>query len=708
MGKLNKKTKAALNVKITSEISKLTKRANDQIEGLRLNSAEARKEMKKKLLMAIRSMADEAKKNLDSAVDMARAAFTAANAKEAAASAKSAADRAAIALKIKIESANAKTQIRDATATMARSLLALKTQNEVKIKKTNKRIDAYATAITKEAKDVKVLMKAQLTKLTTKIEEQKAAASRDTKAADAKSIAGFKAASTAVVKALDAAAKKSDKKFSKLYTEMGEQRKELDENLAAAVDNINDSIAKQAALADSRFSKTVKDIKAARAEARKQVKDARADFAQALNGLTAKIKKMDTKLTGEVMVVSGEVISFKALQAGVNRHVSAEIKRIEDKMNLNHSVSKKARGKLRRILDENKRAAHEETKQLGVLFRGKIASIRHEAAADALAAKRDLSKASEKMYEALADAQKENIYANEESAKKIGEYSKESLAKIAATKKAFNQQLDTTANTIAANHAKVEKGFEVLTGVIRDYKAAGKKGRAILRKQNEVLNDNMDKAIATAIQIGVARAKKSLLVEITNTVEEYADKTFKTIQGQHGKIADNYLSLKAYAVTAEKLIEAYVGKGKGKNLSSLGDLLVNIAGLSAVKPKKAEGISPSKTLATPFSGSKIKVSNSVNKINGLVNEFVTVANGVRNRWNMGLGKYLLSKVVGSMSGKGCLQVDKVDGKSGNWVFLNGHAVGLSNKLNDFEELAVRMSHYESTLAKLTATLQGKR
>jgi hypothetical protein len=719
--KLNKKTKAALNMKITTDISKLTKRANDQIEGLRLNSAEARKEMKKELLYAIRSMADEAKKNLDNAVAVAKTAFAWANAKEAAASAKSAADRAAIALKIKIESANAKRQIKDATATMARSLLALKTQTGFKIKKTNKRIDAYATAISKEAKDVKVLMKAQLTKLTTKIDAQKAEASRDIKAADAKSIAGFKRASTAVKKALVAAAKKSDKKFSKLYSEMADQRKDLDQNLATAVDKINDSIAKQAALADSRFSKTVKDIKAARAEARKQVMDARSDFAESLNGLTAKIKKMDTKLTGEVMVVSGEVISFKALQAGVNRHVSAEINRIEKKMNLNHSVSKKARGKLRRILDENKRAAHEETKQLGNLFRGKIASIRSEAASDTLAAKRDLSKASEKMYEALADAQKENIYANEESAKAIGKYSAESLAKIAATKKLFNAQLDNTANTISANHAKVEKGFEVLTGVIRNYKAVGKNGRAILRKQNEVLNDNMDKAIATAIQIGEARAKrvaqearehlagakKSLLVEITNTVEDYADKTFKTIQGKHGKIADNYLSLKAYAVTAEKMITDYVGKGKGKNLSSLGDLLVNVAGLSSVKPKVGEGLSPSKTIPAPFSGSKIKIDNSVNKINGLVNEFVTVANGVRNRWNMGLGKYLLSKVVASMSGKGCLQVDKVDGKSGNWVFMNGHAVGLSNKLNDFEQLAVRMSHYESVLAKLTATLSGK-
>merc|ERR1712196_461622 len=116
------------------------------------------------------------------------------------------------------------------------------------------------------------------------------------------------------------------------------------------------------------------------------------------------------------------------------------------------------------------------------------------------------------------------------------------------------------------------------------------------------------------------------------------------------KIADNYLSLKAYAVTASDKLEDYVIKGKGKNLSSLGDLLMNIAALSSVKPEKPEA---------------------------------------------------------SMSKKGVLQVDKVEGHSGNWVFVNGHAVGLSNKLNDFEGLAVRMAHYEATLAKLTAALTGK-
>merc|ERR1712100_520571 len=116
------------------------------------------------------------------------------------------------------------------------------------------------------------------------------------------------------------------------------------------------------------------------------------------------------------------------------------------------------------------------------------------------------------------------------------------------------------------------------------------------------------------------------------------DMAFKTIQGDHQKIADNYLSLKAYAVTANDKLSDYTAKGKGKNLSSLGDLLISVASLSDVKPQKAEGLSASSSLPGIFTSDKVKV-------------------------------------------------DKIDEKEGNFVFLNGHSVGLSNKLNDFEDLA---------------------
>jgi len=275
---------------------------------------------------------------------------------------------------------------------------------------------------------------------------------------------------------------------------------------------------------------------------------------------------------------------------------------------------------------------------------------------------------------------------------------------------------------VASNQKKFERGLEVLTGVQRNFAKAGKADRALLRAQTKAMGQDLNKRIVRAIQIGEAKArkvanrarvnlaktKKALLVEISERVEATADKLFKTIQGNHKAIADNYLSLKAYAVTAKGLVRAYVVKGKGKNLSSMGDLLNSVASLSSVVATKQEGIGAgANKLPAVFNVHAIKVRNSVSKINGLVNEYSAVCNGVRMRWPMGLGKYLLLKLQQSMLSKGVLQVDKVSNHAGNWVFINGRAVGLSNKLNDFESLAVRMGHYEATLAKLTAKLSGK-
>merc|ERR1712196_578494 len=130
----------------------------------------------------------------------------------------------------------------------------------------------------------------------------------------------------------------------------------------------------------------------------------------------------------------------------------------------------------------------------------------------------------------MADAQKENLYRNKESAKKIGSYSKTALAAIGEAKKNFVTELNTLTNVVAANHKKVEKNFEVLTGVIRDYKAAGEKDRELIKDQNAAMAADMQKAITQAIQKGEAEAnsvaqrarqhlaaeKQSMLIEITN------------------------------------------------------------------------------------------------------------------------------------------------------------------------------------------------
>merc|ERR1719408_1113426 len=125
------------------------------------------------------------------------------------------------------------------------------------------------------------------------------------------------------------------------------------------------------------------------------------------------------------------------------------------------------------VLDENKRAAAEETRELDKLFKAKIAKERSRAAEIARGAAKDLSAATQKMY---AD---------------ISKYAAESQAAIAASRKDFNARLNTLTNTVAANHRKVEKGLEVLTGVIRKNAKEGEEDRKLIRDQNKAMGDDM-------------------------------------------------------------------------------------------------------------------------------------------------------------------------------------------------------------------------
>merc|ERR1711975_36057 len=241
---MNKKTKASLNMRITSEVSKLAKESAAQIENLRLSSKKARSEMRRELLYAVRSAAAEAKKNLATAVSVAKVAFSHANAQERAAAKKSAADRAKIARSIEKNKAAAKRQLKDAVASMNRSFLALKVETAKKIKKSNHKVTAYADALSKEAKDVDNLMKANTNALLAKIARSKASTSKAISKAGAKSAAVWNLGLKGVKLALKAARAHATNKFGKLYRDMSKERSRADTALSASVKQINDGIAK--------------------------------------------------------------------------------------------------------------------------------------------------------------------------------------------------------------------------------------------------------------------------------------------------------------------------------------------------------------------------------------------------------------------------------------------------------------------------------
>jgi len=366
--------------------------------------------------------------------------------------------------------------------------------------------------------------------------------------------------------------------------------------------------------------------------------------------------------------------------------------------------------------NENKRIAHEEVTALGKEGRQVLREVNAEQNAHLSGFKKDLTTATKKVYAQLVKDQEQQNAAMAGLKKSLVGAKAGVAGALKAAKKEFDSRLNSLSNAVIANQKSYKRKMAAVTGVVADWKEASAKDRNLIRTERKIMETKLRASITRAIQIGeakmkavqeramenIATEKKTLMTTISVAVENMADNVFATVQGNRQKIADNYLSLKAYAAASADKVQDYLQKGKGRNISSIGDLLTTLAtDEGPVKEEEGEGFGLKK-VTNIFAGKEISVPSGVSKINGLVNQYISRLAEVKDRWPMGLGRYLIAKLEMSMQDKGALEVDKVEGKSGNYVFINGHAVGLSSRLSDFESLAVPMNLYESTLAKITA------
>jgi hypothetical protein len=719
MAGVNDETKVSLNGRITAEIGALQKTIHSQISELTLETKEARAEMRAEIQAAIKDEATLAKENLKKTVEWSEGEFSALEAKLTAEEGKSEGERAALRTTIAGDKKKALDAIADAVAAQNKALLSLKQETEASIKETNKNLAAQADIMRDNAAAVGKQMDANAAAITASLEAARKAAQAQLASVSAASVTRYDNVVQAVKDGVAAAKAKADDKFTKLYEKMADERKKSAEDLAGAVSDFNDKLAKQSALEDSRFSKTVKDLAAAKAEAAAQVKSAREFMLASISEVTAHSKEVETRVSGDLQVVSGMVKSDKAAQLTVNRKVDDEMARILKLSDDNYSANKNARGAIKEVMDKNKETAARETKAVADAGEADLKLARSQQAAKLLAFKQDLSKATSALYGKLAKDEVDQNFAMDKLNSNLAESQAAAAESLKQSKELFASKLTTLTNAVTANQASFKEGLAKVTGLHADWEKDSEEDRAAVRKARDGMVADLHKNIVRAIEVGEARMKqvestamanietekKALLTTISESVENMADNVFALVQGNRQKIADNYLSLKAYSATAADKIEDYLAKGKGRNLSSIGDLLKTVAGLSDVKvtASTGEGMG-SGHLTSIFSRKEVKVDDSVSKINGLVNEYVATVGQVKMRWPLGLGKYLISKLEVAMQGTGALEVDKVSDKAGNFVFINAHAVGLSSKLSDFQSLAVRMSAYEHNLAGQTSAL----
>merc|ERR1711896_43579 len=547
----------------------------------------------------------------------------------------------------------------------------------------------------------------------------RAANVKQLKSADKKSAARHDAALKFIEHSLSSARKENDKKFGKAYAQMGKNRAAQDRALARAVGGFNDALAKRSALEDARFRKTVKNIAWGKELSWKDAQKARKKFTMDIYGLVASVKAQEYRLTGEIAVVSSMVISNKAAQIRVNKRTQAELNRVVKLADTRFSSSKRARGKIKELFNKNKIVAAQEIKDLKKSSETKLAKLRAFMAQLRREAAKDLSGATEKMYRRMAAQQTEQFFKNQKLTSTLRMAKTSTAAALAGAKKEFASKFNTLVNTVTANDKKYEKGLKHITGVAHDWKNKDADARRNLRTEIKGMGADLNKAIVKAIQLGEARGKeeedrahanisamrKALKLEIAERVERMADQVFKGVQQNRATIANNYLSVKGYAGSAKNSIVTYIQRGHGKGLASVGDFLQTVAFSAAIRTKAAEGVGAGATKLNPvFGGGIIPAVKELSKVNGLVNEYMQIYTAVRMRWRMGLGKYLLGRLAESMQKKGVLTVGKKSGASGQFVYVSGHALGLSSQVSAFTGLGSRLAAYQGYLSKLTSKL----
>merc|ERR1711959_105004 len=257
---MDKDTQWLINNNLKEKIAKLQKETNASVDQLAAEGKRARAALRRQMIYAVKSMAKVAKDDLALAMKDSVKTMNAFQKKASAAHKKSAADRARIAGTIKANAKDISRRIRDAVLFDARSQNALREETQKKIKNVHNRLDIFSLRMRQIAKANRAAVKAQMKATLTAISNEQRRArialgkfsSADSKR-QASSLAFLK-------KQLKKAAKEADDKFGKAYKQLAKDKAKFDRALGGATKKLNQALAKQAALADGRFSKTVKDL----------------------------------------------------------------------------------------------------------------------------------------------------------------------------------------------------------------------------------------------------------------------------------------------------------------------------------------------------------------------------------------------------------------------------------------------------------------
>merc|ERR1711968_141047 len=387
--------------------------------------------------------------------------------------------------------------LRLATRNQQRALATLDAETNAKIRKSEKSIAANAAQIKLNAKKARDELDAANKRFNAKMfaTRQEAAKGRSKLAATAASM--DKKMRAMISGKVQAEAMSVASRFAKVRATMAKDRANADKAVKDMSTKLAGALNAQKLLQDQRFAKTVKSIDSARKEADAAIKKAQTYFKTKMLHLSETVKAQVTKLNKHRAELQGTVTKNKLAQQEVNRHVSAELKRMIKLGNEHEAVLSKKDKAMNKLIAKNKSKNRKAMTQMANSFNAALSKIRKQMKADRAHAEHNLKAGTAALYATML----KNAQAQAKIKMKL-----DAADNLRKAKRMFTAKLAGLHATIVKNDKKADRKVKHLAGIVDADAVKSKNGREALRDLQKANKLAMETSIRNAVAAGEQRA----------------------------------------------------------------------------------------------------------------------------------------------------------------------------------------------------------
>merc|ERR1712057_148927 len=376
-----------------------------------------------------------------------------------------------------------------------------------RIDRMNKHVAANAAQIKENAKKARKDLEGAMHSWDHKIANFK----RDSKAARSRLSAQFAAQNKATrawannkIKGLVAS---TAAQFNDVETKMAKNRHDIDMALKQATMRFEAALNAQKALEAKRYAETVRNIAAARADAKKKVNAAKTEFKVGLLQLSSTVKEQVTKVNNRIDATAGVVRSNRAAQAKVNANVNAEMSRMIKLGNKRYKQHLHNDIELQKLIHKGQAETNRKLDRMAMSFNQALAAVRRQLAKDRKHAENKLKKSTGGVWAALWKNQAMQAKKNAAMAAATRRMRLDAIDQVRKTKAMFRKKIHNLGEVVKKNDAKADKKIAKLTGVVKANAAKSAKGRREIAALEQANKNELHHSIRAAIAKGEKRAQ---------------------------------------------------------------------------------------------------------------------------------------------------------------------------------------------------------